>query len=290
MDRAGRSIAYVSVLARRFLGACLMAGMIAGGAFTLSTFPRAGLTYMWTMTLASALALFLCDSRSYLITAGFLLLFAVFMSRNVAAHGNLFSDNLKAQLQLERQTEIISLLLKEFQENASDRLWQTDAEGHLIQVPARFSEVTQMSLPRASNWSPSPAEQQRLDREAGAAAAGGGGVGIVHAERGADQVVDEIDLGARQKRHRGRVHQYHRAVALDHQVVLGLGMLDIELVLKAGTAAAFHRNAQHGAIALGFEDFANPPGGPLADADGCGHDGCAPARVIPISFGIPRQT
>jgi fructose-specific phosphotransferase system IIC component len=65
--------------------ACLMAGMIAGGAFTLSTFPHAGLTYMWTMTLASALALFLCDSRSYLVTAGFLLLFAVFMSRNDAA-------------------------------------------------------------------------------------------------------------------------------------------------------------------------------------------------------------
>jgi signal transduction histidine kinase/ActR/RegA family two-component response regulator len=127
--------------------ACLMAGMIAGGAFTLSTFPRAGLTYMWTMTLASVLALFLCDSRPYLVTGGFLVLFAIFMSRNVVAHGNLFSDNLKAQLQLERQTEIISLLLKEFQENASDWLWQTDAEGHLIQVPARFSEVAQMPLP-----------------------------------------------------------------------------------------------------------------------------------------------
>jgi two-component system, sensor histidine kinase len=127
--------------------ACLMAGMIAGGAFTLSTFPRAGLTYMWTMTLASALALFLCGSKPHLVTAGFLLLFAVFMSRNVVAHGNLFSDNLKAQLQLERQTEIISLLLKEFQENASDWLWQTDAEGHLIQVPVRFSEVAQMPLP-----------------------------------------------------------------------------------------------------------------------------------------------
>jgi signal transduction histidine kinase/ActR/RegA family two-component response regulator len=127
--------------------ACLMAGMIAGGAFTLSTFPRAGLTYMWTMPLASALALLLYDSKPYLIIAGFLVLFAVFMSRNVVAHGDLFSDNLKAQLQLERQTEIISLLLKEFQENASDWLWQTDADGHLIQVPARFCEVAQMPLP-----------------------------------------------------------------------------------------------------------------------------------------------
>jgi hypothetical protein len=65
--------------------AVLSAALLAGGAFTLSTFAHAGLTYMWTMTLASALALFLCDSRSYLVTAGFLLLFAVVMSRNDAA-------------------------------------------------------------------------------------------------------------------------------------------------------------------------------------------------------------
>ena len=50
-------------------------------------------------------------------------------------------------MKLERQTEIISLLLKEFQENASDWLWQTDAEGRLIYVPERFAEVAQIPLP-----------------------------------------------------------------------------------------------------------------------------------------------
>ncbi len=69
------------------------------------------------------------------------------MVRNIVSHGNLFQNNLRAQLQLERQTEIISLLLKEFQENASDWLWQTDARGRLIEVPDRFAEVAQMPLP-----------------------------------------------------------------------------------------------------------------------------------------------
>ena len=50
-------------------------------------------------------------------------------------------------MQLERQTDIISLLLKEFQENASDWLWQTDAQGRLSDVPERFAEVAQMPLP-----------------------------------------------------------------------------------------------------------------------------------------------
>ncbi|RQH16366.1 ATP-binding protein [Bradyrhizobium sp. RP6] len=127
--------------------ACLMVGMMSGGAFTLSTFPRAGLVYLATMTIACAGALLLCGTGPYLVTSVFLLLFAFFMARNIVSQGNLFLGNLKAQLELERQTEIISLLLKDFQENASDWLWQTDADGHLIDVPQRFADVAQLPLP-----------------------------------------------------------------------------------------------------------------------------------------------
>ena len=126
--------------------ACLMVGMMSGGAFTLSTFPRAGLVYLDTMTIACAGALLLCGTGPYLVTAVFLLLFAFFMARNIVSQGNLFLGNLKAQLELERQTEIISLLLKDFQENASDWLWQTNAEGRLVDVPQRFADVAQLPL------------------------------------------------------------------------------------------------------------------------------------------------
>lgn len=127
--------------------ACLMAGMISAGGFTLSTVPSAGLAYTWTMTGASAVSLLLCQVDAYVVTAIFLLIYAAFISRNVILNGRLFYDNICAQLQLERQTETISLLLKEFQENASDWLWQTDAESRLIDVPERFVEVAQ--IPRA---------------------------------------------------------------------------------------------------------------------------------------------
>jgi two-component system, sensor histidine kinase len=125
--------------------ACLMAGMISAGGFTLSTVPSAGLAYTWTMSAASAVALLLCRVDAYVFSAIFLLIYAVFISRNLVSNGKLFFDNLRAQLQLERQTETISLLLKEFQENASDWLWQTDADGRLIHVPERFVEVAQIS-------------------------------------------------------------------------------------------------------------------------------------------------
>jgi PAS domain-containing protein len=134
----------VVVPTQQLIVACLMAGMISGGAFTLSTVPSAGLAYTWTLSFASAGALLLCRGETYVVTAIFLLIYGIFISRNLVAHGDLFFHNLRAQLQLERQTEIISLLLKEFQENASDWLWQTDGEGRLIHVPARFAEVAQI--------------------------------------------------------------------------------------------------------------------------------------------------
>src|SRR5258708_28850825 len=85
-------------------------------------------------------------------------------------------------------------------------------------------------------------DSRRLNRKAGAAAAGGGGIGIDDAERGADQIVDEIDFRACEERHRGWIDQHHGVVALDHEVVLGLGMLDVEFVLEAGAAAALDRD------------------------------------------------
>jgi signal transduction histidine kinase/ActR/RegA family two-component response regulator len=126
--------------------ACLMAGMISAGGFALSTVPRAGLAYTWTMTIASGGALLLCRVDEFAVSAVFLLIYAVFISRNVVSNGRLFFDNLRAQFQLEHQTETISLLLQEFQENASDWLWQTDVEGRLIYVPERFVEVAQMPV------------------------------------------------------------------------------------------------------------------------------------------------
>src|SRR5262245_47749351 len=111
-----------------------------------------------------------------------------------------------------------------------------------------------------------------LDGKAGAAAAGGGGLRVVHPERGADQVVDEVDLGPRHVVERHRVDQHGRPVLRDDDVVVGLGAVDVELVLEARAAAAFDADAQHGAGAFALEDFADALRCPRADRDVHVHD------------------
>ena len=71
-----------------------------------------------------------------------------------------------------------------------------------------------------------------LKRKARAAAAGRLGLRIVDLERGADQVLDEIDLGACEVLQRHRIDQHGDAVADDGLIVVGLGVFDVELVIE----------------------------------------------------------
>jgi len=121
--------------------ACMMTGMISGGAFGLSTVPNAGLAYTWAMVVPSAAALFLARYSLFNYIATMLMFYAVFISRNLVSHGALFVRHLRDQLKLEAQREVISLLLNDFQEHASDWLWETDASGALTHVSDRFAEA-----------------------------------------------------------------------------------------------------------------------------------------------------
>ena len=119
----------------------LMAGMISGGAFCLSTIPRAGLAYTWTIVAASAGSLWVAGYTLYEFTAVLLLIYGVFMSRNLMTHAALFASHMRDQIKLEAQREVISLLLNDFQEHASDWLWETDGSGVLTHVSDRFAEA-----------------------------------------------------------------------------------------------------------------------------------------------------
>ena len=121
--------------------AALMAGMISGGAFGLSTVPAAGLAYTWITVAGSVVGLLESGQKAYVVVAFMLLIYTTFISRNLVLHGNLFFDHLCSQLKLRKQGEVIGLLLRDFQENTSDWLWETDESGALNHVSERFADA-----------------------------------------------------------------------------------------------------------------------------------------------------
>jgi len=93
--------------------------------------------------------------------------------------------------------------------------------------------------------------------------------------RGADQVIDIVDLGAAHEFEAQRIDQ-HNGVAFGQNdiVVAGFFLYQIVFILESGTAAAGHRDAQHRAFRLLGQNARNPLGGPIGENDVVGKGCC----------------
>jgi diguanylate cyclase (GGDEF)-like protein/PAS domain S-box-containing protein len=118
----------------------------AGGAFTLSTVPRASIAYVWIVIVAAAAAMLIgengADLRTGLLIVALWGLFGVYLTRNITAHGRRFIENARNRAELMEKNDVISLLLRDFQEHGGDWLWETDAEGRLVEPSERLTEVS----------------------------------------------------------------------------------------------------------------------------------------------------
>lgn len=126
---------------QRVLLAALMTGMIAGGGFALSTVPPAALAYASVMILSSMAVLLATGEPIYLMVAALLLTYSLIVGRSIFWHADLFAERLDSQFDLEHQRELIGILLRDFEESASDWLWEIDADGRLQHVSHRLADV-----------------------------------------------------------------------------------------------------------------------------------------------------
>lgn len=120
--------------------ATVIVGMICGGAFMLSPVAPAALAYVGGMGVASAVGLM---RSSYASGGALLVLLAVYcviMGGVVLTTAQAFMSRLRAEAETERQKQLVDLLLRDFEEHASDWLWEISPTGHLRHVSARLSE------------------------------------------------------------------------------------------------------------------------------------------------------
>jgi len=111
-------------------------GMICAGGFALSTIPQAAITYVMVMTLGCELALIkdgLTHNWSLAILLG---LYAFIISSAVLATARTFGARLMAEAAAEHQQQLISLLMHDFESNASDWLWELNSKG-CLQEPSQ---------------------------------------------------------------------------------------------------------------------------------------------------------
>jgi diguanylate cyclase (GGDEF)-like protein len=110
--------------------------MMSGAAMGLSVLPLATLVYQLIVGGSLALATWRLGEPLVALIAG---LYAIGMALSALASGRNFVIHEAQQLQLDEKNEVVSLLLREFDDKGGDWMWQTDASKCLTHVSPRFA-------------------------------------------------------------------------------------------------------------------------------------------------------
>ncbi|URI06381.1 EAL domain-containing protein [Aquincola tertiaricarbonis] len=135
--------------APQLLIATLLAGLMATGAFVLSPLPLASLAWSALLTLAAVGGLIRHQDPALMGVEWLMAFYGPVVALGAQAAGRKQVALLRAQAQAERQQHMLEVLLDDFEQNADDALWQSDAEGRLSHWSPRLLEILgpQLSTP-----------------------------------------------------------------------------------------------------------------------------------------------
>jgi diguanylate cyclase (GGDEF)-like protein len=122
------------------LVAMVTVSMICGGGFILASVPLAGSA--WTIVqgagaLYGVAASDLANRGSLSLMLG---LYVIGVAYSVLLTARTFGAQLMAEAKADHQHEVIGLLLREYEDHASDLLWEVDATGHFVHASQRLRE------------------------------------------------------------------------------------------------------------------------------------------------------
>jgi len=138
---------------------CVCGGMMAGGAYVLSTLPGAAVPFVVSLSFGLAMGILRSDGGVGRFTLlALLVCFTVVMLRTTFwNHRNyvaawLQQEKLKDQaMQLEKKQGVISLLLNEFEQAASDCLFELDETHRVVRPSSVLAERTDFTIEQLEN-------------------------------------------------------------------------------------------------------------------------------------------
>jgi diguanylate cyclase (GGDEF)-like protein/PAS domain S-box-containing protein len=130
-----------------WIASCVTTGMLCGGGFTLATVPQAAFRWVGILYLASVVSLVFGQQPEQWPLFLLLTSYTLVVIGSVASAGWLFASHFLAEAELEERGELIALLLNEFEEKASDWIWETDSKGCLRNISDRFLHASGRQRP-----------------------------------------------------------------------------------------------------------------------------------------------
>lgn len=130
---------------QKVIVATIMAGSLAIGTVGFSRAPSAAFTYLSVQTISNTAVVFICgllrDSSTDYMLAFLSLTAGASVFSAVLERGKASIIAFKNREQLSEKSEVIDLLLKDYEEQATEWLWQTNADGKITRAPTQIVEM-----------------------------------------------------------------------------------------------------------------------------------------------------
>jgi diguanylate cyclase (GGDEF)-like protein/PAS domain S-box-containing protein len=116
----------------------MIAGMICGSSFALATVPPAAITFSSMITMGAAYSLISSPSLETILISAMTIVYLFVVVKSTVSLCNMLRSRILAQITSDDQRDVIGLLLNDFEENATDWLWEVDRNMCLKHVSQRF--------------------------------------------------------------------------------------------------------------------------------------------------------
>ncbi|MBX3618684.1 MAG: EAL domain-containing protein [Rhizobacter sp.] len=119
----------------------IVVGITCGGAAALAPIRRAGIVFPLVIGVGAAASVVQLKADVAAPLALLLVVYLLIVMYGVVSWSRMFKARVVAELRADGHREVIGLLLRDFEQNAADVLWQIDAEGRLRRVSARMARL-----------------------------------------------------------------------------------------------------------------------------------------------------
>jgi hypothetical protein len=115
--------------AQRLIIAMITTGMLGGGAIALAPIPLASVVYVSVLGIGSCISLLISREALTPYAVALVVIYSVTMVASAISAARNSIARLLSERETEHQSNVIGLLLRDFEEHAADVLWETDHEG-----------------------------------------------------------------------------------------------------------------------------------------------------------------
>lgn len=127
---------------QELLVATIITGMIGAGAFAMSSLPLTSGAYVLAITTGSQIGLLRAGPEHLWPVAALLVVYSAIIIFAVQKTAKFFIERTLAEESVRERGAVIELLLREFQENGSDWLYELDRDLHIVRCSPRMCAVT----------------------------------------------------------------------------------------------------------------------------------------------------